>query len=394
MLTDTKIAALKAPQSGQEEHADTRVIGLRLRIGKKGRKAWILRKRIGKTVINRKLGDYPAMSLAAARKAAEAFLDTLGRENTKDAAKAIAAIDRTFGEVAKLWIDTVAKKKNASWKLQERRLEMHVFPHWRDRKIAGITRKDVSNLLAPIEGIVLPNRVLATIRPVFTFAVKEEYIPASPASLQDKIKEEPRDRVLKMDELVRIWNAAPLCGWPFGHLVRLLMLTGQRRNEVAEMKWVEVSQDDATWIIPKERTKARRAHLVPLSGPALAMLESCPRMGEYVLSSDGRTHVGGFSKGKQALDTYLSATGEPMEPWRLHDLRRSCATHMVERLGTRELVVERVLNHAPKGVTATVYIHTAYAAEKREALDKWAAELMESISPPLPSNVVQINGKR
>src|SRR4030095_2600832 len=128
MLTDAKVAAIKPPAAGQEEHRDTKVTGLRLRVGSGGKKSWIVRARAGAKVINKKLGTYPAMGLGAARTAAERLLAALARDGSTE------AIDRTFGAIAGVGIAKVAKPKNATWKLQERRLELHVLPKWRDRK--------------------------------------------------------------------------------------------------------------------------------------------------------------------------------------------------------------------------------------------------------------------
>src|SRR5690606_40998258 len=118
MLTDTKIAAIKPPASGQAEHPDHKVTGLRLRVGSSGKKTWTLRRRVGSKVINKKIGNYPGMGLAAARAAAEKVIEALETTGSTE------AVDRTFGAVAEHWIDKVAKPNNSSWKLQERRLEM------------------------------------------------------------------------------------------------------------------------------------------------------------------------------------------------------------------------------------------------------------------------------
>src|SRR5262245_50898529 len=139
MLTDAKVAAIKAPAAGQDEHRDHKVTGLRLRVGTSGKKTWILRVRAGQKVINRKLGSYPPMGLSKAREAAEKVLETIGRDGTT------AAIDRTFGAVARAWLEKkrADKRRNKSVELQSRRLELHVLPKWRDRKIAEIKRADV-----------------------------------------------------------------------------------------------------------------------------------------------------------------------------------------------------------------------------------------------------------
>lgn len=385
MLTDTKVSAIKPPTTGQQEYPDLKVTGLRLRVGAGGKKAWIVRRRIGAKVLNRKLGSYPELGLAAARKAAETLLASLEANGSTE------AIDRTFGEVAEKWIDA-AKGKNSSWRLQERRLEMHVLPSWAGRKIASIRRADVRELLDGLEGEVLPNRVLTVVKTIFRFALARDYIESSPVEGIEKPRpESSRDRVLKMDEIAALWREAALLGYPFGFYLRMLLLTAQRRSEVATMKWADIDLEAATWTIPGTDTKADRANLVPLSGPALEILCAVPQLGPFVFSTDGKTHFQAFSKGKAEIDRYLGAKAEPLAQWRLHDLRRSAATHMV-RLGVPELVVSRVLNHAATGVTGKVYALHSYAPEKRHALDAWAADVLRAVNGSMGGNVVALHG--
>jgi integrase len=384
MLTDAKVGAIKPPAAGQVEHRDTKVIGLRLRVGSGGKKTWTVRARIGAKVINKKLGSYPAMKLAAARMAAEKLLQALARDGSAD------ALDRTFGAVAAVWIEKVAKPKNASWKLQQRRLEMHVLPAWQERRIAELRRADVRELLEGVEGEVLPNRVLTLVKTIFRYALSRDWIDASPIEGIERPKAEAeRERVLSMEEAAAIWNAAGLLGFPFGQYLQTLALTAQRRTEVAAMRWSDVDPDAATWIIPAKETKSERAHLVPLSAPVVEILRHLPRLGEFVFTHDGETHISGYAKAKARLDGFIAAAGAKVASWTLHDLRRTAATHMV-RLGVSEEVVGRVLNHAPKGVTAKVYALHTYAPEKRSALDRWAAELMREVAGKPARNVVAL----
>lgn len=386
MLTDAKVAAIKAPSKGQDEHRDAKITGLRLRVGTTGKKTWIVRARAGEKVINKKLGSYPSMGLAAARKAAEGLLDAIARDGGTE------AIERTFGAVAEAWIEKVAKPKNDSWKQQQRRLEMYVYPAWKDRRIAEIRRADVRDLIEGIEGDVLPNRVLTVIKTVFRFALSRDWLEASPVEGIEKPKAETeRDRVLDMAESARVWNAAELLGFPMGQFVRMLALTAQRRTEVAGMRWADVDLEAATWTLRSVDTKSERTHLVPLPKPAVELLKAAPKLGEYVFTTDGETHVSGFAKAKSRLDGFIAAGKSPPAPWTLHDLRRSAATHMV-RLGVLEEVVGRVLNHAPKGVTAKVYALHSYAPEKRSALDRWASELMRAVDGKSTDNVVPLHG--
>jgi integrase len=194
-----------------------------------------------------------------------------------------------------------------------------------------------------------------------------------------------------MPEVGRVWRAATLSGYPFGQFVQVLALTAQRRTEVASMRWADVDLDAGTWVLRTAETKSSRAHLVPLSAPVVDILRMSPRLGQYVFTSDGKTHLSGYAKGKLRLDAFIAAAGEKLEPWTLHDLRRTAATHMV-RLGVLEEVVGRVLNHAPKGVTAKVYALHSYAPEKRGALDRWAAEVMRAVSGASSDNVHSLRG--
>jgi integrase len=375
MLTDAKVAALRPPSSGQKEYPDNKVTGLRLRVGAGGTKAWIFRARARGRTINKKLGTYPGMKLVEAREAALRAVEAVARSGSAE------VLERTFGALAEHWIKNVAKPNNDSWKNQERALERHVLPRWKDRKVADIRRADVRDLVEGLEGLVLPNRILTLVKTIFRFALSCDWIDFSPAEgIQKPRIERSRDRVLTMTEMATIWKAAEHLGYPFGPYVRILSLTAQRRTEVASMRWADVDLETANWTIPAAVTKSERKHAVPLSPLALATLHPLPRLGDFVFTTDGRTHMTNFAKLKARLDAYMAAAGPTLEPWRLHDLRRSAATHMV-RLGVREEVVGRVLNHAVTGLTARVYALHSYGPEKREAVELWAEELERAGAP-------------
>lgn len=380
MLTDTKVASIKPPESGQVEYPDAKVTGLRLRVGAGGAKTWTLRRRVGSKVINRKIGTYPATTLAKARERALGMIEAL------EASGSTETLDKTFRQAAERWI---ADKGRPS--LITRQLELHVYPEWADRKLMDIKRADVREMIRGLEGEVLPNRVLATLKSIFTHAVKQDWLEHSPADHVDKPKAEAaRERVLTMDELARVWRAAGLLGYPAGPWARVLMLTGQRRSEVAGMRWADVDLEAGTWTLTASHTKAKRAHLVPLPAAALAIIRDLPRIGDYVFGTTANTPMRGFAREKTQLDTWLESKGEGLaEAWRFHDLRRSAATHMV-RLGIPELVVSRVLNHAVTGVTGKHYALHSYAAEKRHALDTWAAEIDRAVNGERGGNVVQL----
>jgi integrase len=182
-----------------------------------------------------------------------------------------------------------------------------------------------------------------------------------------------RERVLSDDELVRIWNAAADDGSsPYGAIIRLMILTGQRRGEVAGIKWDELSDNLAVWTIPGERTKNGLPHIVPLSEPARALLSEHPRQKDLVFPGDRQTVFSGWSKCKTRLDTTSGVSN-----WRLHDLRRTVATGL-QRLGVRLEVTEAVLNHVSGSRAGIIGIYQRHdwAFEKRTALEGWSAHVL------------------
>jgi integrase len=201
-----------------------------------------------------------------------------------------------------------------------------------------------------------------------------------------------RDRVLTPAEIVTLWHACDKVGEPFGQLLKLLLLTGCRLNEVAAMRLGELSEDRATWSLPSQRTKNGRPHVVPLPPLARTILTSVkPIAGDagLIFTTTGRTPVSGFSKLKRTLDAVMQ-----IPPWRLHDLRRTAATGLAE-LGVAPHVIEAALNHisGAKAGVAGVYNRASYAEEKRIALERWASHLTGLVSQQT-SHVVSITSKR
>ena len=231
-----------------------------------------------------------------------------------------------------------------------------------------------------IEGKVAPNRVLALVGKLFRHGLSRDWIRVSPAEAIAKPNaEKPRDRFLDLKEVGQVYRAAELLGYPYGGFIKILLLTGQRRTEVASMRWNDIDLEAATWVIRSADTKAGGAQVVPLSLAVVDVLKAAPKIGAFVWTTDGSSRVQNYTKTKNKLDTFLEAHGGLPEPWRLHDLRRTVATHMV-RLGVTETIVGRVLNHAPQGVAARVYALYSYAPKKQSAFDRWANELKREVS--------------
>jgi integrase len=214
-------------------------------------------------------------------------------------------------------------------------------------------------------------------------------------------KERARDRALTDDELRWFWSACEAIGWPFGPLAKLLLLTAQRRDEVAGIEWSEINLDKQTWTMPRHKTKNDRTHEVHLSDVAVEVLRSVPRVGNGpVFITNGRP-VSGFSYGKNRLDAVmlkvkedeLGGTSEAIPHWILHDLRRTAATGMA-RLNIPPHVVDKVLNHTSgtiRGVAA-VYNRFEYLEERRAALEAWGGYVANPMSP-VTANVVMLRGQ-
>lgn len=180
-----------------------------------------------------------------------------------------------------------------------------------------------------------------------------------------------RDRVLSNGEIKALWQALQQIPYPFGPFVQLLLLTAQRRDEIAHMRWREIDGD--LWTIPRQRYENGRANAVPLTEEAQSILAALPRSGEFVFSTTGRTLISGFSKSKAAIDRASGVTG-----WRLHDLRRT-ARSLMSRTGVSSEIAERDLGHAIPGV-AGVYDRHDYVSAKRDALRKLAAKITRIVA--------------
>lgn len=306
----------------------------------------------------------------------------------------------------------VAKKNRPSTLQQvERILDTEVLPVWKGKSIHDITKEDVLKLLDDMaeDRPTLANRTLAIVRKWFNWMIDRNILKTvSPcAGVKPPSSENSRERVLSAEEIKSLWHACDQVGLPFGPFVKLLLLTGQRRSEVAGMRWSEIDDGKRTWTLPSERTKNGVQHTIPLSPQAWAIIKSLPKIqdgdaeGDHVISTTGNSGIAGFSKAKRQLDKLTQFN----KPWTYHDVRRSVVTHMAEgwpvlsadahrpaenfQLPTAQEnfsvaphVVEAVVNHISghKAGVAGVYNRATYAVEKKVALEKWAERLIQITS--------------
>lgn len=381
----TEIAVQKlGPEAGKRlEIFDALTPGLALRITETGKKSWSVMYRVAgrgeggnRGALRRMtLGGYPLIDLKKAREQARAALDLADRgddpaDKKRDEARQKG--ERAFEVICARFVELHSKAHTVKWRDTERLLNTLIVPAWRGKPIDTIDRATAHELLDDIamkHGIGPAREVRKHVTKLFNWAVDRGLLAASPVAgmRRPELAYSPRERVLSMAELKAVWEAAGKMGYPFGDMVKLLILTAQRRAEVAEMQRGWLLPEQAAFEVPADHYKTDRPQVVPFSAPAVSMVEALPRWngGDYLFSTTaGRRPVSGFSKAKARLDKLSKIGG-----WTLHDLRRSAATHMA-RLGIPQEHIERVLGHAIEGVAGT-YNRYSYLEEKRAALAKW-----------------------
>jgi integrase len=355
-------------------------------------KQWVVQYRAGGKSRRETIGRVDRISLDDARKRARASLAkaSLGADPQAEKAQERAKASITLGAVAERYLKSAKQRQRATtFDDTERYLTRHWAP-LRPMPLHKITRANVAVRLGEIvdeHGPFSANRARATLSTMFGWAMGEGLVDANPVLGTNKPAEDvSRDHVLLDAELVAIWRACR--DDDYGRIVRLLILTGQRREEVGAIGRHEVDFDGALWLLPKERSKNRREHEIPLSPQAVEILRSIPaREGRALLFGMGKGGYSGWTLAKEALERRIAEAGAQVRPWRLHDLRRTVATGMAERLGVLPHVVEAVLNHVSghKSGVAGIYNRATYRAEKRQALDAWAEHVLRLVDAGGPA---------
>ncbi len=402
-LTATGVDKWKVTDKRQEV-PDSLMTGLYFIVQPSGKKSWQIRYRFGEKHRRMTLGRYPLLSLADARaRASEALIaaqdgrDPAGEREAEKAAR--VEVDQSGRDKIKTLVEQFGKRHLSTLKSGEtvkRELNRHVVAVWGERDIHDIAKRDVIDLLDGIADsgrVVTANRVRAYLNKFLSWCVERDIIDQSPAmGVKPAAKEKSRDRVLTDDEIRLFWKACTVEGQPWGHLGKMLLLTGQRLGEVVNMTDREVSDD--LWHLTADRTKNGRAHDVPLSQAALDVLGAVERLKSdagYVFTTNGRSAVQGYHKGRNHIaERMAEIAGQEISHWTFHDLRRTAATGMA-RLGIPVRVTEAVLNHVSgtAGGIVSVYQRHDYADEKRDALDAWA-RLVFDLVEGTADNVVRI----
>jgi integrase len=414
VLTSPAVARLR-PGKVRREIPDGGSPGLRLVIQPSGAKSWAMRFRrpggkaakltlgpadlAGKETESEPVIGQP-LTLASARRLATAVQRhrAMGKDvvaaRHRERLEREARGDDTFSRAAVDFVEQHAMRKTRRWEDTARLLglrpdDLALIPkgladRWRDRPIAEIDGDDIHGFIEEVGERGVPGlkrfakgaseararAVFAVLSKMFSWLGERRRMCTNPCTGVARPKPPPaRDRVLTDVEIVPFWQAASTERAEVASVLKLLLLTGCRLREVADMRRAELSDGGATWTIPSERTKNHRVHVMALPPLARAILAEAGGQGDLVFATGNGAPC--WSKIKRRLDARMR-----IPPWRLHDLRRTCATGMAE-LGIAPHVIEACLNHVSgaKAGVAGVYNRAAYAPEKKAALERWAVHV-------------------
>jgi integrase len=411
-LTNSIVRGLSLPEGKVDKIIfDSDVPGLGVRLREKSR-SFIFQYQVGRRTRRMNLGAASALDLADVRKVAGRLYAEvrLGGDPAKTAAVAKAEAAQAFDVVVRQYLISLLDPHRRGGPYRQRayvEVERHLTKHSASLNalaVAKITQHDVAGVVTRTtanSGAVTGNRVRASLSGLFSWALRRGLAPANPTIHVDKNEEKSRDRVLLPAELRLVWSALDEDD-AYSDIVRLLMLLGLRRAEVGGLRRSEVY--GGLIVLEPDRTKGGRRHAVPLSQPAINILDRRLALGgEFLFGRGGQGAFGGWSVCKMSLDARVTAAngGVPIPGWTIHDLRRVLASYvgggleehhlaalpksdrdLAGGLGVPPHVVEALLGHVGSlaGV-AGVYARTGFEGEKREALNRWASRLGEIVTP-------------
>ena len=385
-LTDLGIQKLSTRSSAREEYWDAALPGFGVRVSPAGTKTFILLYRAGGRSRRASLGRYPSVSLAEARKLAHQALHAVAAGRDPAAHKPPQA-DRAFhfNRALDTYLALHCREHNRPSTVRETSglLRGKFLPHWGSRNVQQITKADVIAVIDRLLASGTPsaaNHAFAALRTFFNWCVQRGLLQINPMTgLKRPAKTPSRERVLRAEELAAVWHAAGECAYPYGTIVRLLILTGQRRGEVANMAWHQIDLEAQTWLIPASLTKSNRAHLLPLSPGVMAVLGTIPRLSANLLFPTAHRNdqpVGSFARFKTELNGRVG-----FSDWTLHDLRRTFSTNMAKWQIAPPHIIERILNHTNPaslgGHVAQIYNRHAYFAEMKDCMCRYEQYLLQ-----------------
>jgi integrase len=397
-ITQAAVEKMRPPAEGRVEYWDSTLPGFGIRIAAAGRKTWQVFYRVNGKQVRETLGTLATVPEVAAARALARQSMQKAQAGINPAAERLAIERATLGAVLDRYLERHAlKRMKPSYYTQTRRtFDVDIKPALGAKPIGDITRRDIRELLERIVDRGSPshaNHVLSYLRAALNWAVSNDIIERNPCDgLQKPSMPVERDRALTDDEIQAFWSGCDAVAHPFGPFFQLLLLTGQRRGELAGATWSEFDFDKAQWTIPAERVKNSKAHIVHLPPIVVDILTALPRIGDkgLVFTTTGDRPVAGFGDARYRLDRAMREAGAEVAPFTLHDLRRSAATGMAS-LGIAPHIVDRVLNHQAGKISgvAKVYNRYEYLDERKAALDAWSRHVAGLVGLSEQGNVVQ-----
>jgi integrase len=413
-FTDAQLKGLKPSNKRRILYEDGGK-GFGIRVEPSGRKSFFLEFRFGEGKERRNriitIGQFPRVTLTKARSIASQSLELIEQgidpATTKQTIKITNRNALTVNDLVEEYIEKWAKvkKKERSWKEDERLLKKDITPVMGRKKAKDIRRRDIVLLLDEIVergAVIIANRVLAVTRKMFNFAVGRDIIDASPCvQIPAPSKENRRERNLSEDEIKVFWDKLDdaKISKEIKLALKFLLITGQRKSEVIEAEWKEFDFKTKWWTIPAKKAKNKQTHRVPLTPMAIEILNEVRQVtGEYqfVFASpvgatkrNPRKQVGSSPILGSSVDHALrdNLTDDPkknranifkLDHFTPHDLRRTAAS-MMTRAGVQRLTVKKILNHADREITA-VYDRYEYDKEKQKAMQNWDRTLKAIIT--------------
>lgn len=365
---------------------DTAVPGYGARLRAGGHTSWVFQFRIGGRQRRITIGLVSAIKATDARATASRFYARvkLGQDPSAVKEAALAAQDETVGATIDGYLERQRERlRPRSFDGTRRHLLTHAKP-LHHLPLTAVDRRAIARLIAGLgvsRGPSAANDTLKDLCALYAWAVREGLADTNPAAGANRFPERSRERTLSDAEISAVWRATASDD-PYSALVRLLMLTGARREELGALRWDEVDLDARTISLPPARTKNNRPHVIPLSDRAFAIVDAQPRDSEHVFGPGG---FSSWSRGKADLDARSGTAG-----WRLHDLRRTLSTRLHEDLLQPPHLIEATLGHAIGGI-ASVYNRSSYISERRRVLEMWSEHLASIVEGrPAKANVVAL----
>lgn len=370
-LTDISLRALPVPSKGQKTYFDDTLPAFGCRVSQGGTRAFVLQHGADRQLTT--IGRYPIVSLSDARAEAKRMLAerTLGRHRPHTI---------TWDDAIALFFSACEQKNKPRTVQDYKRLLTRHFAFGR-KHLTEISPQDINRKIDRLQKVVSEqNHALVAVKVFLRWAQRRHYVEHSPCDGMQTIKRVPRDRVLTDEELTVVYRAAEAMGYPFGTIVQLCILTGQRRSEIAWLRRSYFTKN--TLAVPASLAKNKRQHVMPIGSLTQSIVDHMSHEDDLLFPANrGDTVFGGWSKQKQMLDKMIAENGHIIAPWTLHDLRRTFATNLAA-LGVRLEVTERLLNHisGSLGGLVAVYQKHNWMPEMRDAIEKWEKRLSSLIA--------------